>query len=70
MRKVQAEKCIEAAKILAKEKPLTVDEKIRALGSLRDEPQPGQVLYWPNSDGIDVPMDPYGLWVSVARNSR
>ena len=27
MRKVQAEKCIEAAKILAKEKPLTIDDK-------------------------------------------
>ena len=70
MRKVQAEKCIEAAKILAKEKPLTIDEKIRALGSLRDEPKAGQVLYWPNSDGIDVPMDPHGFWGSIVHNWR
>ena len=36
---------IGAAKILVKETPLTIDEKISALASLREEPKAGQVLY-------------------------
>ena len=36
---------IGAAKILVKEMPLTIDEKISVLASLREEPKAGQVLY-------------------------
>ena len=62
------EKMIEAAKILVTEKPLTVDEKVNALASLSRKPKAGQVLYWPNNDGVEIPMDPFGFWESVRHN--
>lgn len=64
----QMEKMIEAAKILVTEKPLTIDEKVSALASLSKKPKAGQVLYWPNNDGVEIPMDPFGFWESVIHN--
>ena len=65
---IQMEKMIEAAKILVTEKPLTIDEKVSALASLSKKPKAGQVLYWPNNDGVEIPMDPFGFWESVINN--
>ena len=67
-KKVQMEKMIEAAKILVTEKPLTINEKVSALVSLNKMPKAGQVLYWPNEDGVKVPMDPFGFWESIVHN--
>ena len=62
------EKMIDAAKTLLTEKPLTIDEKVSAVTSLNKKPKAGQVLYWPNEDGVQVPMDPFGFWESVIYN--
>ena len=65
---IQLEKMIEAAKILVTETPLTVTEKCSALASLSKKPKAGQVLYWPNADGVEIPMDPFGFWQSIMHN--
>ena len=67
-KEVQMEKMIDAAKALLTEKPLTVDEKVSALCSLTKKPKAGLVLYWPNEDGVKVPMDPFGFWESIEHN--
>ena len=65
---IQMEKMIEAAKILVTGKPLTIEEKISALTSLNTKPKAGQVLYWPNEDGVKIPMDPFGFCESIMHN--
>ena len=69
-KEVQLEKMIEAAKILVTEKPLTINEKVSALASLSQtkNPRAGQVLYWPNNDGVRIPMEPFGIMESVMHN--
>ena len=67
-KEVQMEMMIDAAKILLTEKPLTIDEKVCALTSLNKKPKAGQVLYWPNEDGVKVPMDPFGFCESIMHN--
>ena len=67
-KETQMEKMIEAAKILVTEKPLTIDEKISALASLSKKPKAGKVLWWPNEDGVKIPMDPFGFWESIIHN--
>ena len=54
--------------ILVTEKPLTVDEKVSALASLSKKPKAGQVVYWPNVDGVNIPMDPFGFLESIRHN--
>ena len=62
-KEVQKEKMIDAAKILVTEKPLTVDEKVSALASLSKKPKAGQVVYWPNVDGVNIPHGTLlGFW--------
>ena len=58
----------QAAKILVTEKPLTVDDKVSALASLSKKPKVGQVVYWPNVDGVNIPMDPFGFLESIRHN--
>ena len=53
---------------LIRVKPLTVDEKVSALASLSKKPKAGQVVYWPNVDGVNIPMDPFGFGESVRHN--
>ena len=67
-KEIQMEKMIEAAKIIVTEKSLTIDEKISALASLRKKPKAGQVLCWPNEDGVKIPMDPFGFCKSIMHN--
>ena len=69
-KRIQKVKMIEAAKTLLTATPLTIDEKVSALGSLRERPSPGRVVYWPNVDGVSVPMDPLGFFESIAHNWR
>ena len=67
-KEVQMEKMIDAAKVLLTEKSLTIDEKVSALTSLNKKPKAGQVLYWPNEDGVKIPMDPFGFCESIMHN--
>ena len=69
-RDVQMKRMIEAAKTLVTEKPLTIDEKISALTSLSKKPKAGQVVYWPNGDGVKIPMDAFGFLESIKHNWR
>ena len=49
-------------------KPLTIDEKINALISLPEAPKPGDMMSWPNGDGIQVPFAPFDFWESIQDN--
>ena len=69
-KKVQKEKMLSAAKLLVTEKPLTVEEKVTALASLAKAPKLGDVVYWPNADGVRMPMDAFGFLQSIAHNWR
>ena len=49
-------------------KPLSIDEKISALVSLAQEPQPGDIMHWPNEDGAVVAFASFEFLESIKDN--